>query len=375
MKKIERKGGLTANVRSGKSRPLTSAGRDVEAARNAFALKMAALHDLSLDLVLAEDQAQLCQRAVEQGRSILGIDRIGIWFADPEDPAVLYGSFGVDESGNIRDEREARYRRSEEALPPDFYEGREPVYYMGPGPCFDHKHEVVGSGEKALALIWDGRTVIGEIWVDNLLSQKPIDGGSLELLVRFARIVGYLTSFKRVQAELKALSEPDDPSGIANRRTVLLVLEKQIHLAARRNERLATIYCRLKGLRETGAEEGREAVNRYLQAVGAALTASVRDCDTVGRIGADSFLVVLPDCDAKGAALIDERIGRTLARTELPRKSPGEGAEGLTAVEPLGVALARGIALSEELRDTSSPEIAQALVDLAQSRGEGSGPR
>ena len=169
-----------------------------EAARNAFALKMAALHDLSLDLSLSEDVDDLCRRAVGLGHRILGCDRIGIWFVDAEDPALLYGSYGTDEAGLIRDERGVRYRRADESLPEGFYDGREPVYYLGVGPCFNERHEEVGSAEKALALIWDGRKVIGEIWVDNLLTQRTIDGGSLELLVRFARIVGYLTSLKRV---------------------------------------------------------------------------------------------------------------------------------------------------------------------------------
>ena len=76
-----------------------------EAARNAFALKMAALHDLSLDLSMADNVDELCRRAVILGQRVLGYDRIGIWFIDPSDPALLYGSYGTDEDGHIRDER------------------------------------------------------------------------------------------------------------------------------------------------------------------------------------------------------------------------------------------------------------------------------
>ncbi len=136
-----------------------------EAARNAFALKMAALHDLSLELSLSEDVDELCRRAVVLGHRVLGFDRIAIWFVDAEDPATLIGSYGMDESGRVRDERGLRWSRSDSPLPEGFYEGKEPVYYMGSGPCFNERREVVGTAERALALLWDGRGVIGEIWV------------------------------------------------------------------------------------------------------------------------------------------------------------------------------------------------------------------
>jgi diguanylate cyclase (GGDEF)-like protein len=330
---------------------------DFEAARNAFALKMAALHDLSLDLSLAEDVDELSRRAVSLGHRILGYDRIGIWFVDPADPALLYGSFGTDEAGLIRDERGVRYRRSKETLPEGFYDGKEPVYYLGVGPCFDERHEVVGSAEKALALIWDGRKVIGEIWVDNLLTQRAIDGGSLELLVRFARIVGYLTSLKRVQAELRQLSAMDELTGIVNRRTVLVVLEKQFNLTARKGENLAVIFCDLDDLKGVNDRHGHSAGDEYIKTACAILTAAIRDSDTVGRLGGDEFLVVLPDCDAAGAALIDERIGEA-----------ADEANGVAGPKPYEVSISRGLANFVELGAAGPERTPQALIDLADAR-------
>lgn len=353
---------MASNVERGKDASAqgesASRMRNVEAARSAFALKMAALHDLSLDLSLADDVDDLCRRAVSLGHDILGFDRIGVWFVDREDPALLYGSYGTDEAGKIRDEREVRYRRSDESLPPGFYEGKDPVYYLGVGPCFNHLHEIVGSGEKALALIWDGRSVIGEIWVDNLLSQRAIDGGSLELLVRFARIVGYLTSFKRVQAELRLLSEPDGLTGIVNKHTVLVVLEKQLSLTMRRKgEHMAVIFCDLDGLKGVNERLGRGVGDDYVKAASSILAAALRDCDTVGRLGGDRFLVVLPDCDSAGAALIDSRIGSAMIE-----------ANAAADPKPFTISVSRGLAHSGELGDIGPKWTVQALVDLAEAR-------
>jgi diguanylate cyclase (GGDEF) domain len=330
---------------------------NVEAARNAFALKMAALHDLSVDLSLAENVDELCRRAVILGHRILGFDRISIWFVDPEDPALLYGSFGTDEQGKPRDERSQTYRRSDDALPPGFYGGKEPVYYMGIGPCFNDKHEVVGSAERALALIWDGRRVIGEICVDNLLSKRTIDGGSLELLVRYARIVGYLSSLKRAQADLRAQASIDELTGIVNRRTVLVLLEKQLFLATRKDEELSVIFCDLDGLKAVNDNHGHAVGDRYIRESCALLDAAIRGSDTVGRLGGDEFLIVLSDCDKAGAAQIDARIAEAIAKANA---EPGD--------RPFQLSISRGIAYSGELEALGRSRTPDSLIQLADER-------
>jgi diguanylate cyclase (GGDEF)-like protein len=326
-----------------------------EAARNAFALKMATLHDLSLELSLADDVDELCRRAVILGQRVLGFDRIGIWFVDPDDPDELYGSFGTDEAGRIRDERGARYRLSDEGLPEGANDGKEPVYYLGLGPCFNERHEEVGKAERALALLWDGRKVIGKIWVDNLITKHAIDGGSLELLVRYARIVGSLSSLKRVQAELILLSSTDGLMGVVNRRTILTLLEKQFSLAARKGDDLAVIFCELVGLKAVNDSLGHAASEEYIRIACSVFLGVLRDSDAVGRLGNDEFLVVLPDCNAAGAAIIDARIEAAVAQAS-------------SEPRPFAVSLCRGVATCGEFGKANPDLTTKALVNLADKR-------
>lgn len=329
--------------------------------RNIFALKLAALHDLSVDLSLADSVDELCRRAVGLGYKVLGFDRIGIWFVDPSDPGQLRGSFGTDESGGIRDERGLVSRRFLESLPPGFYESMDPVCYMGEGPCYDDKHRVVGFAERAVALVWDGRTVIGEITVDNLITKRPIDGGSLELLVRFARIVGYLTSLKRIQADLRLQSTTDELTGIVNRRTVLVVLEKQFGLAARKCESLAVLYCDLDNLKWVNDNLGHGAGDEYIKTSCSILSRSIRDSDTLGRLGGDEFLVVLPDCESGGAAIIESRIDTAIAEANAGAGAPW--ANGAFAMS-----ISRGLALNSELDALGGERSSKALVQMADMR-------
>ncbi len=326
-----------------------------ETARNSFALKMAALHDLSLELSLSENVDELCRRAVVLGHNVLGFDRIGIWFVAPSDPALLYGSFGMDEAGRIRDERGVHYRRSDEVVPKGFHDGKEPVYYLGPGPCVNERDEVVGTAERAIALLWDGRKVIGEIRVDNLITKRSIDGGSLELLVRYARIVGSLSSLKRVQAELVLLSSTDDLMGVVNRRTILIMLEKMFSLAVRKADDLAVIFCELEGLKFVNESLGHAAGDEYIRIAFSALQSSLRESDTVGRLGGDEFLIVLPDCDAAGAAVIDARINEAVAQAS-------------SEPRPFAVSLFRGISTCGEFGKANPDLTTKALLDLADQR-------
>src|SRR6266446_5173743 len=76
-------------------------------AERRFSEQLTVLHEVSNELSKAESVADLCRRAVELGRSRLGFDRLGIWFVG-EDRASATGTFGVDENGEVRDERGSR---------------------------------------------------------------------------------------------------------------------------------------------------------------------------------------------------------------------------------------------------------------------------
>jgi diguanylate cyclase (GGDEF)-like protein len=323
---------------------------------DSFVYKLAALHDLSVELSLAGGIDDLCEKAVRLGRSILGFDRISIRFVDRNDSGLLHGSFGVDEAGRVRDERGVRHRRSEEPLPPGFYEGKEPVYFLGQAPCFGDRMNVVGEADKALALLWDGRQVIGEMSIDNVITKRPIGGGELDLLVRFARMVGFLASFKLEQRELSRLSGTDELTGIVNRRTVLLVLDKQLGLSIRSQRVLSIAFVDLDGLKAVNDAFGHAAGDEYIREACEVLTKALRTTDTIGRLGGDEFIAVLPECDSQGVAAIERR---TRALVDEWNEAGGHR---------YPMSLSMGFAMSREIAASGAQPNATALIELADSR-------
>jgi len=175
-----------------------------------FSRLLRSLHDISMELAASRDLDALCRRVVEWALANLGFDRISLWFIDALDPEWNLGTWGTDERGFIRDERGARVRRDPIIAPPEFYEGRIPVLASGNEPCYDDRRNVVGRADKALAPLWDGTKIIGELSVDNFVSKREIGARSLEALVLFARIVGHLYSLLRTREALARASEGKD---------------------------------------------------------------------------------------------------------------------------------------------------------------------
>ena len=68
----------------------------------------------------------------------------------------------------------------------------------------DHNGRQVGTGDQALAALWDGEAVIGAISTDNLLSAQHIDGDEILLLEQFAQTTGHLGTRLRLADALRA---------------------------------------------------------------------------------------------------------------------------------------------------------------------------
>ena len=166
--------------------------------------QLAALVELTNELSMTGSVDELCRRAVELARSRLGFDRLGIWFRT-EDPGAITGSYGVDENGDVCDERGKTTK-----VDPDSPEGKvllskEPLVLEGEAPLLNHKGEVVGQCTQVFSAIWDGEQVIGHVSMDNRHTNEPITEYQCEMLRLFGGAIGYLCTRKRVEEQRERL--------------------------------------------------------------------------------------------------------------------------------------------------------------------------
>jgi signal transduction histidine kinase len=180
--------------------------RETEETQRRFGEQLITLIEVANELATTTSFDNLCCRAVEFGRSRLGFDRLGIWFRSDE-PDTIVGSFGVDENGNICDERDRKTKLNPDTPDGRVLLGKEPFVLESELPVTNHKKQIVGQPVQVFAGIWDGEKVIGHISMDNRIIKGHITKQQCELLRLFAATIGYLSTRKRAEEELKHAKE------------------------------------------------------------------------------------------------------------------------------------------------------------------------
>jgi len=152
------------------------------------------------------------------------------------------------------------------------------------------------------------------------------------------------------------LAHTDPLTGLANLRTASRVLELEIARATRQGSEVSVAIFDVDDFGATNESAGRDAGDDILRAVAAVLAGAVRLVDTVGRSGADEFLLVAP-----GPA------GATVARRVL------DGIAELPPVDGRPVSVAAGVArFPTDGSDTDSVlAAAQAALERSRSAGRG----
>jgi diguanylate cyclase (GGDEF)-like protein len=162
------------------------------------------LHRISIDLSKSQSFDELCYKAIESGLSCLGFERLSFWYVDKDNLNYLKGSFGTDEKGRIRDERDIRILITENNLSDSLQAGELFINYQKDHPLRNHLGEIIGRGDIAIAGLWDGNKYIGCIIADNFLSKKEIDQTQRDLLLIYGRTLGNLSTLKLAEEDLKS---------------------------------------------------------------------------------------------------------------------------------------------------------------------------
>lgn len=110
------------------------------------------------------------------------------------------------------------------------------------------------------------------------------------------------------QLELETYAYTDPMTGVSNRRTGYMMLEKELSLLSRRESPLALCFLDVDNLKQVNDTYGHIEGDVLLTNVTHSITEIVREVDHIVRMGGDEFLIVLPMCDEAGAEKIVSRI-------------------------------------------------------------------
>lgn len=111
--------------------------------------------------------------------------------------------------------------------------------------------------------------------------------------VKYTCVLRDITERKNAEREIKQLAHYDQLTGIANRHEFERRLNTAISVASRQGITAALLLVDLDKFKEVNDNYGHPVGDDLLISVAQILVASVRDSDTVARIGGDEFAVIL----------------------------------------------------------------------------------
>ncbi len=118
---------------------------------------------------------------------------------------------------------------------------------------------------------------------------------------------------KRAELELERLALYDDLTGMPNRKLFFDRFDVMIQGAVRDGRSCGLIYFDLNGFKEVNDTYGHQAGDTVLRNSAQRINSTIRDSDTVARIGGDEFVVLCGHLNEPGDLMvIGEKIRRTL---------------------------------------------------------------
>jgi diguanylate cyclase (GGDEF)-like protein len=153
---------------------------------------------------------------------------------------------------------------------------------------------------------------------------------------------------------------------VYTRRYVLEVLEREVQRARRGGPPLSLVALDLDHFKAVNDRWGHNAGDLVLRQTAAIVQAAARGSDTVGRLGGEEFVVLMPDTDLASAAEAAERMRRSLAIRVITIDTPEVGPPVLHR-QTASVGVARFSAGMRSVRDLLGA--ADAMVYEAKREG------
>ena len=120
------------------------------------------------------------------------------------------------------------------------------------------------------------------------------------------------TQRHRLERQLRALTETDELTGLANRRRLMAELQMQFDSMGRYGQQTSVIYLDLDRFKAINDELGHDAGDAALRAVADALREHLRKTDLAARLGGDEFVVICSHTDERQVLEFAERLREPL---------------------------------------------------------------
>jgi two-component system chemotaxis response regulator CheY len=164
---------------------------------------------------------------------------------------------------------------------------------------------------------------------------KPFEPQELRARVRAAaRVVGLERRLMRANERLQRLASTDELTGMMNRRATLDRLLDEAGHSAQAGGKLTVVMMDVDGFKLVNDRFGHAAGDAVLEGFSRRVRASLPEEDSLGRLGGDEFLAVLPGAGEEEGV----RVGRLIVERVSCEPFEAECEEGLRITVSVGVA-------------------------------------
>ncbi len=177
--------------------------KQADARQKAISQGMQKILGMADELIACENEDMLFRRAVELGRSELGLERCAIYVDAGEH---VCGTFGTDLNGKTTDERAHEFSRA--GLWADRMRLRDPSekrWDISEETYHEWRENLMaeaGRGPVAVSPIQSSQSdMIGVFCNDNAISGKPLDPTGQEIVAVYCSLIGNIVARKRAEAE------------------------------------------------------------------------------------------------------------------------------------------------------------------------------
>jgi two-component system, cell cycle response regulator len=145
---------------------------------------------------------------------------------------------------------------------------------------------------------------------------KPFNAHELRVRLHAGRrILDLQEELLKAREALREQATHDGLTGLLNRNSILEKLDDELARAARAGTTVSVLMADLDHFKSINDTQGHLAGDAVLCEAARRLRSAARNYDSVGRYGGEEFLIVLPGCDAAGAAVQAERMRDAIGAT------------------------------------------------------------
>jgi two-component system cell cycle response regulator len=176
-----------------------------------------------------------------------------------------------------------------------------------------------------------------------------------ELMTRLRvgkRILEMQGDLQRAHEAISYQTTHDPLTGLWNRTAILDGLRRELARVAREKSPVGVIVAEIDHFKSINETHGHMAGDAVLRETSRRIRSSVRPYDTVGRYGAQEFLVIVPGCDAPNAQNYADRLRSGVSREPIDIAEWGKFASGEEG--KITVTICVGVAAGDKVKDAET---------------------